>query len=248
MTRKAIGRDSDGWAVIDPATEWSMSCNTPLWPLLGLTGGRIGPIRSIGRSYQAQALNMFYPDRTFKSALAASSQPISVGWLKAVAEGQLRWENSNLTSAENLKLETARKPTLNSGILVTYRRLSQVSPLVNSQYKLDSVVGSGVQGQRKIYSIYGVIKLKKNKRNLSESYLKNEAADFPRFIVIESLEEVCLVKFSSFLIEKVISPQASPKTVKKTRNGNFIVDTTWHQGAADIRWNRITSSLTNFHI
>ena len=27
----------------------------------------------------------------------------------------------------------------------------------------------------------------------------------------------------------------------------FIVDTTWPQGAADIRWNRITSSLTNFH-
>ena len=28
----------------------------------------------------------------------------------------------------------------------------------------------------------------------------------------------------------------------------FIVDTMWPQGAADIRWNRITSSLTNFHI
>ena len=38
-THKALGRNP----VIDPATEWSMACNTPLWPLLGLTGGRIGP-------------------------------------------------------------------------------------------------------------------------------------------------------------------------------------------------------------
>ena len=46
----------------------------------------------------------------------------------------------------------------------------------------------------------------------------------PRFIVIESLEEVCLAKFSPFLIEKVISTRASPKTVKKTRNGNLLVE------------------------
>ena len=38
----------------------------------------------------------------------------------------------------------------------------------------------------------------------SESYSENEAADFSRFIVIESLEEVCLAKFSPFLIEKRI--------------------------------------------
>ena len=65
---------------------------------------------------------------------------------------------------------------------------------------------------------------KKTKRNLSESDSENEAADFPRFIVIESLEEVCLAKFSPFLIEKVISTRASPKTVKKTRNGNLFVE------------------------
>ena len=55
---------------------------------------------------------------------------------------------------------------------------------------------------------------KKFKRNLSESDSENEAADFLRFIVIESLEEVCLAKFSPFLIEKVIS----------TRNGNLLVE------------------------
>ena len=66
----------------------------------------------------------------------------------------------------------------------------------------------------------GANKKLKTKRNLSESDSENETADFPRFIVIESLEEVCLAKLSAFLIEKVISTRASPKTVKKTRNGN----------------------------
>ena len=52
----------------------------------------------------------------------------------------------------------------------------------------------------------------------------NETSDFPRSIVTESLKEVCLAKFSTFLIEKVISARASRKTVKKTRNGNFLVE------------------------
>ena len=64
---------------------------------------------------------------------------------------------------------------------------------------------------------------KKSKRNLSESVSENEAADFNRFIVIESLEEVCLVNFSPFLIEEIISTRASPKTAKKTRNSNLLV-------------------------
>ena len=65
---------------------------------------------------------------------------------------------------------------------------------------------------------------KKSKRNLSESDSENEAADFPRFIVIDSLEEVCQANFSPFFIEKVISTRASPKTVKKTRNGYLLVE------------------------
>ena len=75
---------------------------------------------------------------------------------------------------------------------------------------------------------------KKTKQNLSESDSENEAADFPRFIVIESLEEVCLAKFSPFLIEKVISTRASPKTVKKTRNGNLLVEVDSRRQAENI--------------
>ena len=85
-----------------------------------------------------------------------------------------------------------------------------VFSLVHSQHKLNSMVGVGVQGQQKINITYGVFK-QKTKWYLSESDSENEAADFSRFIVIESLEEVCLAKFSSFLIEKVISTKATPR-------------------------------------
>ena len=87
---------------------------------------------------------------------------------------------------------------------------------------MDSVVDGGAQGQRKIYSYK---KKKKKKKKLNKTYQnqtrKNEAADFPRFIVIESLEEDCLV---IFFIEKVISMRATMKTVKKTRNENLQVE------------------------
>ena len=63
-----------------------------------------------------------------------------------------------------------------------------------------------------------------NKLNLLDSDSENETTEFPRFIVNESLEEVCLAKFSPILIEKVISTRAIPKTVKKTRNGNLLVE------------------------
>ena len=63
---------------------------------------------------------------------------------------------------------------------------------------------------------------KKYKRNLSDS--ENDVADFPISIVIEPLEEVCLAKFSPFLIEKVISTRVVQKLLKKTRNGNLLVE------------------------
>ena len=75
-------------------------------------------------------------------------------------------------------------------------------------------------------------KKKINKRNLSESDSENGAADFPRFIVIESLVEVCLAKFSPFLIEKVISTRASLKTVKT--NGNLLVEVDSRRQAENI--------------
>ena len=139
-----------------------MACNTLLWPLLGLTGGRIGSIRSIGWSCQALATIYFIPTVLLNLHLQQVPNSYRLGarrrWLRVNCV-----ENRNLTSAENLKLATARKPTVNLSILVVYPRVNQgewVTPLVHSQHKLDSVVGGGAQGQRKIYSIYGVFKQK----------------------------------------------------------------------------------------
>ena len=69
-----------------------------------------------------------------------------------------------------------------------------------------------------------------NKRTRKE--LDNEQADvestgsFPRFLTIESLKpDNPLSKMSSFVIEKVlVSVAGSPKSVKKLRNGNFLVE------------------------
>ena len=85
------------------------------------------------------------------------------------------------------------------------------------------------------YTAYMASSNKKSKQNLLKSDSGNKAADFPRFIVIESLEEVCLAKFSPFLIEKVISARASPKTVKKTRNGNLLVEVDNRRQAENIK-------------
>ena len=71
-----------------------------------------------------------------------------------------------------------------------YPRLNKdewLSPLL---YNLDSVVGGGAQGQRKInitYSVFSQKKQDKTKRNLPESDSENEEADFTRYIFIESL-------------------------------------------------------------
>ena len=94
-----------------------MACNTPLWPLLGLAGGRIGPDPINRLVMSSPSTYISYPDRIFKSALAASSNPYLLvakrRWLRVNCV-----ENRNLTSAE--KLATARKPTLNSSIPVAY--------------------------------------------------------------------------------------------------------------------------------
>ena len=142
-----------------------------------------------------------------------------------------------MTCAE--KLATARKPTLNASILVAYppsqpRRMGYPLGLFTTQVGLRG--GWRSAGPVKnIQLIWRLQTKKKTKRNLSESDSENEASDFPRFIVIESLEEVGLAKFSPFLIEKVISTKASLKTVKKTRNGNLLVEVDNRRQAENIK-------------
>ena len=64
---------------------------------------------------------------------------------------------------------------------------------------------------------------KKSKRYLSDSESETEN-DFPRFIIIELLQNTKLDQLSPVLIEKIISNRSNPKTVKKLRTGNLLVE------------------------
>ena len=61
---------------------------------------------------------------------------------------------------------------------------------------------------------------KKSKRYLSDY---DSESDFPRFIIIESLQDKKLDQLSLFLIKKIISSRSNPKTVKKLQTGNLLV-------------------------
>ena len=148
----------------------------------------------ISRLFMSSPSTYVLSQRSFKSALGANSQPLSVSCWKVMAEGQLSWENRNLTSAEDLKLATARKLTFSSSILVAYPCLNKgewVSPLAHSHRSWTPWRVEERRASEK-YTVSMVSLNKKKKRNLSESDSDNEAADFPRFIVIESLGEVYL--------------------------------------------------------
>ena len=47
---------------------------------------------------------------------------------------------------------------------------------------------------------------------------------FPRYIILESMEETPLAKLSPFVIQKVISGNFTPKNVKSLRNGNLLIE------------------------
>ena len=66
---------------------------------------------------------------------------------------------------------------------------------------------------------------KKFKRNLKESdFLDNETeAPFPRFIIIES-KNAPITSLSPFIIEKVISTNLTPFTVKRLKNQTLLVE------------------------
>ena len=48
---------------------------------------------------------------------------------------------------------------------------------------------------------------------------------FPKFIILESIEDTPLTKLSPFLIQKIISTNIGPKTVKILRNGTIMIGT-----------------------
>ena len=143
-----------------------------------------------------------------------------------MAEGKLRGEDRNLTSAKNLKFATARKPALNLSILVVHSCLNQgewVSSLVGSQQSWTPwwVVGGGAQGRRKIYTMYGV-HLQKEQTKPVRIRSDGEAADFPKFIVIESLQEVCWSNSCLSLFKKLFQQVLHRKMWGKSQTETWL--------------------------
>ena len=75
---------------------------------------------------------------------------------------------------------------------------------------------------------------KTKQKNLKRPYIESDNSDeerllheppFPKFIILESLENTPLTKLSPFLIKKIISSSICPKSVKNLRNGTIMVET-----------------------
>ena len=163
---------------------WTMSCNPLFWPLLGLMGGRISPIRSVGWSCQALApiyfipiilLNLHLQQVPNTYLLAARRRLLRVNCVERIGIWPVlrTWNWQRLGSLPSTRVYWSRIPVLTK---------ANGFPLVTFPTQVR------FRGGWWIYSIYGVFKKKnKTQRNLSESDSdsENEAADFPRFIVIE---------------------------------------------------------------
>ena len=75
-------------------------------------------------------------------------------------------------------------------------------------------------------------------------------SDFPRFIIIESLQDIKLDQLSPFLIEKIIFSRSNLKTIKKlrTRNLQVQVETKKHAENIQKKWrNLIISNAVPIH-
>ena len=196
-----------------------MAFNTPLWPLLGLTDGRIGPIRSIGWPCQGLAPICFIPTVLLNLHLQQVPNPYPLGarrgWLRVNSVERIgiwpvlrtwNWQwRGNLPSS---RVYWSRIPVSTKANGFPFWFIPNTSWIRRGWWNV---------GRAK--NIQHIWRLQiKNKRNLPESDSENGVADFPRFIVIESLEKVCFAKFSPFLTGKTISIRVTPKNVEKTQN------------------------------
>ena len=74
----------------------------------------------------------------------------------------------------------------------------------------------------------------KTKKYFKQPYIESNNSDeekilheppFPKFIILESIEDAPLTKLSPFLIQKIISTSVNPKAVKNLRNGTRMIET-----------------------
>ena len=143
-----------------------MACNTPLWPLLGLTDGRIGPdpINRLVPTCPSTCVGfvfVFLPSRSYHTICSCGTLrstfaelfPTLFFSICARRRGlRVNCAEVELMTAVRLlffkkhNLAEAQNHTLCMSILVLYPRLSQgewVAPLVHSLPKLESMVTGG---------------------------------------------------------------------------------------------------------
>lgn len=80
-----------------------------------------------------------------------------------------------------------------------------------------------------------LIKIKSSKDVFQTLILKKKLIwDFQDFFVLISPKETPLAKLSAFLIEKVLSSRLDPKTVRKLREGNLLIEVEHRKHAKNI--------------
>ena len=195
-----------------------MTCNTPLWSLLDQTGGRIGPIRSIGWSCQALAPICFIPTVLLNLHKQQISNTYLLGakrrWLKVNCVERIGiWPELKIWNCQRLENQLSAQ-VYRSCILVSTKANGFPQRYIPNTSKTPWWVVKQRTSEK--YTASMASSNKKTKRNLSEFDSENETVDISRFIVIKSLEDICPAKFLAFLIEKVISTN--------TRNSNLQVE------------------------
>ena len=207
--------------------------HTQLWPLLGLTGGRIGPdpINRLVLSYPSTC-TFFLPNLQFNLHLRNNSQPfyfigarrwrLQLCWRSIV----LRIEFWPLFNFQALKPEISRESEFRSWYEYTGNvypsqpgRMGFPTWLIPNTSRTPRWVLEHWTNEK--HTLIMASFFKKPKRYFSDS---DTESDFPRFIIIESLQDTKLDQLSPFLIGKIISSRSNPKTVKKIRTGNLLVE------------------------
>ena len=175
-----------------------MTCNTPLWPLLGLTGSQRGLIWLISRSCQL----------SFRFLQISESEGNGCRGNPAV-------ERHKLLYIPGLVIILGMKTTEHNVIIINTSIPCSPDILKWKGFSLGispsgslGMVGSIVKETQNIF----LWLLKKTKRRHYESDSDYKEI-FPKFIILES-KELPLTKLSPFIIEKTISSIIIPKSTK----------------------------------
>ena len=167
---------------------------------------------------------MFYPDRTFKSTLQQIPNPYLLDarrrWLRVNFVERIQlwpvlrvWNWQRLGNRPSTRVYWSHIPvsTKANGLPPWFIPNTSWTPLWVAERRASEK-----------YTAYMASSNKKTKRNLSESDSENDAAEFPKSIVIESLEETYQAKFSPFLKKKEFLQELVRKLFRKQGMTTFL--------------------------